>query len=73
MLEIPIEAYQMKSFSDGFQYREYRDLVYVECPVSPIQKLNLFIPQAYYEGKSLNGYTDATAPVLMRGLFAGAG
>lgn len=71
MLEIPTEAYQMKSFSDGFQYREYRDLVYVEYPVSPIQKLNLFIPQAYYEGKSLNGYTDATAPVLIPNTVGG--
>lgn len=71
MLEIPIEAYQSKSLNDGFKYREYRDLVYVNNPVSSIQKLNLFIPQAYYEVKSLNGYTAATAPVLIPNTVGG--
>jgi hypothetical protein len=46
-------------------YRAYRDIPYVEKPVSPeLQVLNIFIPQAYIQGKSVGNYTGKTAPIF---------
>lgn len=48
------------------EYRSYRNLIYVENPVLPkYQSMNIFVPEAYYHEKSINGYTKDTAPVFM--------
>jgi hypothetical protein len=48
-----------------FNVRAYENIVYVKKPVDTAhQKLNIYIPEAYFEGKSINGYTAATAPVF---------
>jgi hypothetical protein len=45
--------------------RAYENIVYVESPLdTAYQKLNIYIPEAYFEGKTINGYTAATAPIF---------
>lgn len=34
-------------------------------PADPIQKVNVFAPEAYFEGGTINGYDAATAPVFL--------
>lgn len=47
-------------------YYAYRDLVYVSHPKNAeYEKMNIFIPAAYLEGKSVNGYTAQTAPIFL--------
>lgn len=49
------------------KYRAFRDISYVSKPVnSEYQKMHIFAPETYYEGKSINGYTIRTAPVFMQ-------
>lgn len=47
-------------------YYAYRDLIYVAHPKNAdFEKMNIFIPAAYLEGKSVNGYTAQTAPIFL--------
>ncbi len=47
-------------------YYAYRDLVYVSHPKNAnYEKMNIFIPATYLEGKSVNGYTAQTAPIFL--------
>ena len=46
-------------------YRAYEGIVYVAHPVdAEYQSLNFYVPAAYYEGKSIGGYTAETAPIF---------
>lgn len=48
------------------RFRAFRNLVYVDKPVDPaFQQMNVFAPECYYEGGSINGYSLHTAPVFM--------
>lgn len=54
------------------RFRAFRNLTYVEYPVNEdYQQMNIFVPEAYYEGKEINGYTLDTAPVFMPNLVGG--
>ena len=54
------------------RFRAFRDLVYVEKPVNvEFQKMNLFVPESYYEGTSINGYDLLSAPVFMPNTVGG--
>ena len=56
------------------RFRAFRDLVYVEKPVNvEFQKMNLFVPESYYEGTSINGYDLLSAPVFMPNTVGRAG
>ena len=47
-------------------YYAYRNLVYVAHPRNPeYEQMNLFVPAAYLEGKTVNGYTAKTAPIFL--------
>lgn len=47
-------------------YREFKNIVYVENPIVPeYQKLNLFVPEAYYHGECVNGFSRDTAPIFL--------
>lgn len=52
-------------------YRAYEGLEYCERPVDGIQKMNLFVPESYYQGKILNGYGLKTAPIFMPNTVGG--
>lgn len=45
--------------------RAYENIVYVEQPVdTAYQKMNIYIPEAYFEAQTINGYTAQTAPIF---------
>ena len=53
-------------------YRAYKGIPYVSKPVEPeYQQINIYIPEAYYEGGSINGYTAKTAPIFLPNLIGG--
>lgn len=46
-------------------FRAFEDIVYVQNPVdTKYQRLNFYVPEAYYSGKSIGGYTAKTAPIF---------
>ena len=48
------------------KFRAYRNIVYVAHPQSAeSQFMNIFIPAAYFDGGTVNGYTRYTAPIFM--------
>lgn len=50
----------------GVPYRAYEGIVYVAKPVAPkYQRMNIYVPAGYAEGKTINGYTADTAPIFM--------
>ncbi|MCD8156795.1 MAG: alpha/beta hydrolase, partial [Clostridiales bacterium] len=54
------------------RYRAFREIPYVERPVDiQYQRLNIFVPLDFYEGKRINGYTLQTAPTFMPNLVGG--
>jgi hypothetical protein len=47
-------------------YRACLDIVYVRKPVDTFyQSMNVYVPEAYYERKCINGYTAKNAPIFM--------
>lgn len=47
-------------------FRSWLDIPYVTNTVEPeYQRLNIYIPEEYFHGESINGYTAKTAPILM--------
>lgn len=55
-----------------FKVRAYENIVYVAKPVDiNYQKMNIYIPEEYFEGKSINGYTVATAPIFFPNKIGG--
>lgn len=45
--------------------RAYENVVYVKNPIdTAYQRMNIYIPEEYFEGKKINGYTAATAPIF---------
>ena len=69
------ENYQIeeKTFANiTIRYRAFRDIPYVQKPIDPnYQKLNLYVPEAFYKGESINGYTLETAPVFVPNAVGG--
>ena len=48
------------------KFRAYRHIVYVAHPQNEeSQSMNIFIPAAYFDGGTVNGYTRDTAPIFM--------
>jgi len=45
--------------------RAYEKIVYVTNPVdTAYEVMNIYIPEAYFNGKSINGYASETAPIF---------
>ncbi|MBQ9220324.1 subtype B tannase [Succinivibrio sp.] len=58
------ESKQLNGITIG--YRAYRNIVYVQNPKSvSSQSLNIYIPEDYFSGKKINGYTAKSAPIFM--------
>ena len=52
--------------SQPVTYRAYENLVYVAHPVdAQYEKMNLYVPETYYQGHSSHGYTAKTAPIFL--------
>ena len=45
-------------------YRAFEHIVYCANPASRVQTLNIYVPEAYYNGESINGYSLKTAPIF---------
>ena len=47
-------------------FRSWLEIPYVNNPVEPdYQKLNIYVPEEYFHGGTVNGYTAKTAPIFM--------
>lgn len=47
-------------------YRAYENVVYVRNPVdAEYQSLNIYVPEAYFQGGTIHGYTARTAPIFL--------
>lgn len=58
--------------SDAIEIRSFRNRVYVEKPVCvEFQQMNIFAPEAYYQGESIRGYSLHTAPIFMPNMVGG--
>lgn len=53
------------------EYRAFENIDYCKNPVDSIQKLNIFVPEVYYKGESINGYSLKTAPIFMPNTVGG--
>lgn len=67
-IKFKIAQYKKQTLSlngKKFEVRAYENIVYVQNPVdTAYQKINIYIPQAYFADKSINGYTAQTAPIF---------
>lgn len=56
----------MNADGTDVSFRAYEHLIYVKKPYhTENQRLNLYIPEAYFHGGFVNGFTAATAPIFM--------
>lgn len=63
---------KIKVGSEEIEIRSFRNRVYVEKPVcEEFQQMNVFAPEAYYQGESINGYSLHTAPIFMPNMVGG--
>ena len=62
-LKFDPEKYEIKTCelqNRSVTYRAFENIVYCAKPVSSVQKLNIYVPEAYYQGKTINGFKDST-------------
>ena len=74
-LDFAADKYEAKTAAVNgatIAYRAYEGIPYVSKPVEPeYQQINIYIPEAYYSGGSINGYTAATAPIFLPNQIGG--
>ncbi len=68
VLSFDIKNYKFETLDYNGQIlkvRAYENIPYVTNPVDTVyQKMNIYIPEAYFKGESINGYTSENAPVF---------
>lgn len=68
ILDFDENNYVIKTFTSSgeiISYRAFEKVVYVSNPVdTKYQIMNIYVPEAYYSGNTLNGYTIDTAPIF---------
>ena len=73
-LAFPQEAYRLLHFDvqgRAFSVRAWEGLPYCARPADPIQRLNLYAPEAFFSGGSINSYTAQTAPLFLPNTVGG--
>ena len=68
------EVFEIKSFEADDRkivFRAYEGLSYCTDPKSPVQKMNIYVPEIYFEGGEINEYTLKTAPIFMPNTVGG--
>jgi hypothetical protein len=74
-LDFSKAAYTSQSLSVNGQqvnYRAYEGIVYVQHPVdTTYQSMNIYIPEQYFSGGTINGYTSKTAPIFFPNSIGG--
>ena len=54
------------------RYRAYENIVYVKHPVdTQYQVMNIYIPDGYFNGQSIEGYSADTAPIFLPNTVGG--
>ena len=57
---------ELKIMEKSLTYRAYEHIPYVAKPVaSEFQQLSIYVPECYYQGEEINGYSLHRAPVFM--------
>lgn len=74
-LDFDIDNYSEKTISfktRSFKVRAYENISYVANPADTVyQKINIYIPEEYFEGKAINGYTESNAPIFFPNQIGG--
>ena len=74
-LHLNTKDYSMKTFKSGtikVTVRAYENRVYAATPIDKnYETMNIYVPEAYYRGKEVNGYTTKTAPVFLINTIGG--
>lgn len=73
-LRLATEQYVIKNCElDGqkITYRAFENLQYCEHPVDLIQKMSIYVPEAYYQGATVGAYDRTTAPIFMPNTVGG--
>ncbi len=52
-------------------YRAYRSIPYVKHPVSSLQVLNIYVPEAYFGGERIGRYDASSAPIFFPNAVGG--
>ena len=64
-----VEKCQLEGIEISF--RAFKDLYYCQYPKDEIQKLNIFVPEDFYQGKTINGYNLQNAPIFIPNTVGG--
>ena len=60
------KAEELELDGETIRYRAYRNVVYVARPQSiEYESMNIFIPEGYFGGEAINGYTMKSAPIFL--------
>lgn len=74
-LKLDTKTYAVQDIKAGntaVTVRAFENRVYVKNPVDKdYETMNIYVPEAYYEGKSINGYTAKTAPIFFPNTIGG--
>lgn len=74
-LDLDTTSYEKKTMTvDGKKvaFRAYENRVYVAHPVdTTYQSMNIYVPEGYFKGRTINGYTAKTAPIFMPNTVGG--
>lgn len=62
---------KLESAKGSLTYRAYRNIPYVKKPVSPLQVLNIYVPEGYYHGQSIGRYHVKNAPIFFSNAVGG--
>ena len=74
-LDLDTTKYEKQTMTvDGKKvaFRAYENRVYVARPVdTTYQSMNIYVPEGYFKGKTINGYTAKTAPIFLPNTVGG--
>lgn len=74
-LEFNDKKYTMETVAmeeQSLKYRAFEDIVYVKNPINEqYQILSIYVPEVYYEGKSIGTYNLRTAPIFFPNTVGG--
>ncbi len=62
----------MEADGETVTFRAFENIPYVKHPAAPeMQRLSIFVPEAYYEGKKIGHYDRENAPIFMPNTVGG--
>ena len=68
-LKLDTKDYQSRTMQvngQAVRFRVYANRIYTAKPVAlEYEQMNIYVPEEYFQGKSINGYTAKTAPIFL--------